>query len=921
MLAVRVLGPVEVLVDGVPVDLGGMLPRRLLAALALEAGQVVPDDRLAEAMWGDRPPPKSRTAMQSYVSRLRGTLGDESLLERGRGGYRLAVDLAAVDAAAFAAAVEEGRRATAAGDPGRAAAGLTAALETWRGEPFADLASSDVVDAARGRLAELHAVAQEERAAARLADGDPAAAVAELTELTRVAPLRERRWALLARGLYRCGRQGEALAALRTVRAVLAEELGVDPGAELRELERQVLAHDPGLDPATGARHRSPLRRPLTSFLGRDGELAAVRAQLAEHRLVNLVGTAGVGKTRIAVEHAARTDGPAGLWIARLADVREPADVPTVVAAAVGLPAVPGDLTAATVRVLADQRGLLVLDNCEHVTDAAAELVLALLDGCPDLRILATSRGPLGIDGEVTLPVRPLPVDRAVELLVDRVEAVLPDWVPTADDTAAAQRIVESLDGLPLAIELAAARARLLGIADIAERLDDRFALLGAVPRGSVAAHATLEAAIGWSVDLLDVRDRTLLLRLWPFEGGFTLDAATAVMSDVDQAEPLEALSALVTRSVVAADTSSVPTRYLLLESIRAYCRSIDPDPRASRAAHARWVRGLAEGCITAVRAGRGGRYLADLTSELPNLRAGVAHDLADDPAAALHSVGSMGLFMTRCMPNAEAARLGMAVLDAAPDGDPVARGRILCSVNATLFMAGDRVAGSWLIPQMRRICASLPESDPLELCDQHYLLGFAAVMSGMPDLALEAAERAITVAERTGVRGVRGPARAVRGIALVMRALRAGDDAGVLAAAHDVHTVARGWTGVWAQAGLGEAHLHCPPGSADATRRAAIALTALREAAAGFLREADIPFGLSAVHLGVVALARVGRTDDARTLLAAVRAYSERLGIEPFTFMGGPEEWIGQELSTLDPLPEGGGFEWDRALVLLNPA
>ncbi|MFC5102086.1 AfsR/SARP family transcriptional regulator [Kibdelosporangium philippinense] len=544
MLAVRVLGPIEVVAGDTRVDLGGSLPRRLLAALVSAGGQVVADDRLAELVWGAKPPAKAAATLQVYVSRLRRSLGPEGrdLLERDGLGYRFDAARGSVDASRFAELIEVSRGLS----PGEAMHGLSEALELWRGQPYADLADSDEVDAARGRLTELREVALEERAAARLSSGDATGAVPDLEELVRAAPLRERRWALLVLALYRVGRQGDALAALRRARAVLAEELGVDLGAELQDLERQVLAQDPSL-------RKRPSGRPLTSFLGRHSEIDTIDGLFHTQRLISLVGPAGVGKTRLAVEYA---DDP---WFARLADVRQSGELPSVVADAIGLVAVRDDPVSAVIRAIGDRSGLLVLDNCEHIVEAVADLVVALLPHCPELRVLATSRAPLGVDGEVTVAVQPLPLEFAEALLVDRVQAVRPGWQPTDDERTQASRISVALDGLPLAIELAAARARMFGLGEIAERLDDRFAVLGSVPRGSLTAHATLEAAIGWSVDLLSDSDRSLLLRLWPFEGGFTLEAADAVRPAGQSETTLELLSSLVTRSVVVADTGRCP--------------------------------------------------------------------------------------------------------------------------------------------------------------------------------------------------------------------------------------------------------------------------------------------------------------------------------------------------------------------------
>jgi predicted ATPase len=299
----------------------------------------------------------------------------------------------------------------------------------------------------------------------------------------------------------------------------------------------------------------------------------------------------------------ARGDGP---WLARLADV--PPEGPgrrggigRAIADAVGLAEAGDDPAAAVTESLADRRGVLVLDNCEHLVDLAAEAVIELLEGCPELRVLATSREPLGVDGETVVAVQPLATlagdgsdGPAVALLLDRVRTVRPGWDPSDQELLAARRVCAALDGLPLALELAAARARVLGLAEIAERLGDRFAVLGPVPKGSLSPHPTLRAALGWSAERLPEPDRALLLRLWPFEGGFTLAAADAVRPT--ETPVIESLSSLVTRSVVIADTTTSPTRYHLLETWRAYCRENDPDPKQTVRVYEQWFRDRAAG-------------------------------------------------------------------------------------------------------------------------------------------------------------------------------------------------------------------------------------------------------------------------------------------------------------------------------------
>ncbi|MFC0108432.1 BTAD domain-containing putative transcriptional regulator [Kibdelosporangium aridum] len=884
MLVVRVLGPVEVAVGDTRVDLGGSLPRRLLAALVAAGGQVVADDRLAELVWGAKPPAKAAATLQVYVSRLRRALGPEGrdLLERDGFGYRFDAARASVDASRFIELIEAGRGLS----PGEAMHGLTEALELWRGRPYADLAESDDVDAARSRLTELREVALEERAAARLATGDATGAVPDLEELVRAAPLRERRWALLVLALYRCGRQGDALAAVRRARAVLAEELGVDLGVELQDLERQVLAQDPSL-------RKRPSGRPLTSFLGRDTELDTIASLFGTQRLVSLVGPAGVGKTRLAVEYA---DDP---WFARLADVRHPGELPSVVADAIGLVAVRDDPVSAVIRAIGDRSGLLVLDNCEHVIEAVADLVVALLPHCPGLRVLATSREPLGIDGEVTVAVQPLPPKSAEALLVDRVQAVRPGWQPTGDERTQASRISAALDGLPLAIELAAARARMFGLGEIAERLTDRFAVLGSVPRGSLTAHATLEAAIGWSVDLLSDSDRALLLRLWPFEGGFTLEAPDAVRPAAQTETTLELLSSLVTRSVVVADTSEMPTRYLMLESVRAYCQSIDPDPASAQHAHAQWVRGLGERWVVAVRTRRGGQFMSAVSRELPNIRAGLAYLREHSPDVALHTFGLLALLFTRHVHKKEAITLAWELLRAAPDAPVFDRVRAMVTQTALVAIGGDRDSAIQIISEAFRLAKKMPVDDPVDVAELYCNLAFCSVEVGCHDLAADAADQGIAIASRHGLSGLVRACETVRAVAFVVRAYAAGDVPAMIEAATAARKHGQSFTAGWSSLVLAEVRLRVTGEHTDEV------LDALRHAATVMLRERDMPNALIAFRFGALALARLGRSFDAVQLQAAVLHHAERFGTMPSAMLSQGFDWVDEPLADILPPAE----------------
>ncbi|MGW4242287.1 AfsR/SARP family transcriptional regulator [Nocardia sp. NPDC004722] len=709
VLVCRILGPVEVEIDGTVVDLGGPVPRRLLAALAAAEGRAVPDGLLTDQVWGADGPTQAMNALRVAVSRLRNALGPVAAryLRRTDHGYVLDLPPDSTDSALFTALIERGRRQAAAGESVEASGSFDEALAWWRGEPWHDLGDRTELSGPRARLTELRDVAVEEQQAARLACGDTAAAVAALSEAVTFAPYRERRWELLALALYRSGRQAQALAELRRVRELLIEELGIEPGPALRELEQRMLDQDPELllpkrviavaSPPRSQRTdgRSGLPRPLSSLIGRTEELDHLRESLEQRRLVSLSGPAGVGKTRLAVEYAATVEDE--VWFVRLADVRTTDAVTPSVAEAIGVVTAEDDPIEAVRRVLADRGGLLVLDNCEHVVEAAADLALTLLRGCATLRILTTTRQRLGVDGEYVVAVDPLAVQDdsggdgpAVALLLDRARMVRPRWSPAPPELDAAREICTILDGLPLALEIAAAREHAFGFREIVAHLRERLDVLGGTPRGSISPHASLDAAIGWSIDHLAASDRAVLQRLWPFEGGFTWQAAAAVQpADRSQGSVLAVLAAVAERSVIGVDRTAQPVRYRMLETIRRYCQSSDPDPTDTEAAHAAWVRDTVDGYAAIVTGHRVGAVFRAVAGELANIKAGIAHLIAHDPVTALRTAAALEWAWVSVGALTEGLRLVGAALAACPEDEVQVRARGLCALSIMSQHAG----------------------------------------------------------------------------------------------------------------------------------------------------------------------------------------------------------------------------------------
>ena len=450
------------------------------------------------------------------------------------------------------------------GAAGLAADRLRAALALWRGPAFADVRDGGVVADEARRLEELRLVALEERIDAELSLGRHASLVAELERLVAEEPLRERLWRQLVLALYHSQRQAEALAAYNRARTLLSESFGLDPGEELRALERAVLRQE--LAPASSAVERHNLPAPLTSFVGREHELDEIAGLLRAHRLVTLTGVGGAGKTRLALEAATRQIGAwaGGVWLVDLTAHADPRTTPSAVAGVLGVRERP-DVSAleGLVERLRDEELLILLDNCEHLATACGELVHDVLRASPSVRVLATSRISLGAPGEVDYAVDPLPTPTddlprdevarfaSVRLFLERGRALRRDLAATESEMATVARICRELDGLPLAIELAAARAKSLSVDDIAGRLDDRFRFLRSWRRLAEPRHQTLRATIDWSYELLEESERELLAALSVFAGGFALDSVAAICADVDLARADELVSRLVESSLV----------------------------------------------------------------------------------------------------------------------------------------------------------------------------------------------------------------------------------------------------------------------------------------------------------------------------------------------------------------------------------
>ncbi|MGC5016835.1 ATP-binding protein [Streptosporangium sp. DT93] len=671
--------------DGGEVRVGGPARRALLALLLARAGETVPADLLVDDLYAHRPPGGTAHALQSQVSRLRQVLGGHAAIEAVPSGYRLAVDPGDLDAYRFESLADEGRAALGDGDPARAAALLREALDLWRGPALADVADAASVRALAARLEERGLGALEDRIEADLRRGEHRAAVPELRELADRHPLRERIRGLLMRALQAGGRQAEALLVFEETRRLLADELGADPSAELADVHRELLRGErPYEPPAPPAQ--------LTSFVGRAEDLARVSALLRDTRLVTLVGPGGAGKTRLSIEVAG---GLPDVCFVELAAVGDGRQVPGALLGALGLreggllaPAGAAEPVPRLLAALAGRPALLVLDNCEHVVEEVADLVGRLLAGCPRLRVLATSREPLGITGENLWPVRPLGPLPAARLFTDRVAAVRPDLVLDEAAAESVRRICLGLDGLPLAIELAAARARTYDLAELAARLDDRFRLLSRGSRTADARHRTLRAVVAWSWDLLPEPERVMARRLTVFAGGVSAAAAERVCGTPD-AEDL--LGSLADKSLLEVSGG----RYRMLDTIHAYCAERleeAGETETLRRAHADHFLDLARTAGPHLRRSEQLRWLEALVAEHADLQAALRRAVeAGWTVLALELLAWLSPYLWMRGMRGLAVAPAAALLDLVGDGPPPGHGDeyVLCALAAASGEAG----------------------------------------------------------------------------------------------------------------------------------------------------------------------------------------------------------------------------------------
>ena len=704
-MKIRVLGPLEVTIDGAEVDLGGSRPRTLLGILIANRGRTVSMDRLIDEMWGESPPPSSVGTVQAYVSRLRGLLGEKVIIKR-RSGYALDLPSGTIDADFFA----EPALAEDFDEPDR----LQKQLRLWRGRPFDDVADTPSISQERTRLEELRLALLERRIDLDLAGGRYHELVAELEGLVAANPYRERLTGQLMLALYQGGRQTEALGVFASLRNRLVNELGLSPSPELASLEESILRQSPGLAAPGSPRHNLPAAR--STFIGRRSELEGVASRLQEARLVTLTGAGGSGKTRLALEISRSLLGrfKDGVWWIELDQITDPALLDDTVAAALGLVGTGEGLLperrqgAVTSQVLVDalagKETLIVLDNCEHLVDTTAALVDRMLDRCPGLTILATSRESLAVPGETVWLVPPLEVIEsgggeggdAFELFMARARAALPSFQVDQDGARLVAEICRRLDGMPLAIELAAARVRAFGLEEIAARLEHRFQFLSSGSRTAHSRLQSLSSTVEWSYNLLSHNEQALFRRLAPFRSWFSLEAVENVTAfePIAPGDASGLLAALVDKSMVQTRFEGAGShRYRLLETLRDYASTqlTGPEQATLMVGFTGYYVEIAELGLSHLHDPQQLLWLRRFDDEQPNFRAALDHLLVvGSHDEAMRLTGALGEFWVLRGLVGEARSWIERVLGAAPNADIRWKARVLGTASSMAEMAGE---------------------------------------------------------------------------------------------------------------------------------------------------------------------------------------------------------------------------------------
>jgi predicted ATPase/DNA-binding SARP family transcriptional activator len=705
----EVLGHMRVLdKGGAEVQLSAAKLRTLLALLLVHRGRPVSVDRIADTLWGDQPPRSAANLVQGYIRDLRRCLGTQEVTTIPGGGYRLDVRRESVDAERFEDLVRARR--------------YEEALALWHGAALAEWAEQPWARAAAARLEEMRLSAVEARFAQEVDAGLASAVLAELAALVEEHPLRERLRVLLIKALYAAGRQADALAAYTQARHYLADEVGLEPGPELRAVEAAVLAQDSSLSVAPVRSAAAP-PAPVAALVGRDSDLAMLRSALTTARLVTLCGPGGIGKTRLAIEVAVTAPPHNAVWFVELAPIATSSGVATSVARALQLAESPGHEIDLMCDYLSRRRGLLVLDTCEHVVEAAAGLATRLLSRCPDLRILATTRQPLRAAGEQVVQLSGLDGAAGAEVFTSRARAANPAAELDTDGVAA---IVGRLEGLPLALELAAARLASLSLQQLITGLGQPLDALAGDALAGDPRHRTMRAVIGWSHDLLDVRDREAFAALCVFVGSFDREAASAVVGG----EASDAVDRLLGRSLLTRDVDLVgQARYRFLDPVRHFAQEkATPIVRdRARRAHLEYHVRLAARINGRIQTAEATAWAAVARACAEDLRRATAYAISERPASAGRLVADMywPWFLDGHL--SELRSWAKAVLSA--EADSHVRARLLRILASTALAQGDTAIA--VDYARRQLHAATDVHDLEQVALAYNLLGMAAWARG----------------------------------------------------------------------------------------------------------------------------------------------------------------------------------------------
>lgn len=886
-LELRVLGPVAAARGGHPTDLGGARQRALLAALVVAHPHSVSAERLLAQVWHDMDQPKL-SSLHVAISKLRDVLSPDrarrtdGVLVRDGARYALAVDPETIDAVRFENLIRDADT-VAATAPDVAVERYRQALALWNGSAYADIAGAEFTAPEVTRLTARYLEARTSMLSVELERGRYGEVAVQAQTLVAEYPLDEKVWEIMVLAQYWAGRQSDALASLRRIRTILDDELGIDPGVGLRELEAAVLAQsvEPAPPPVPPSRppggRASNLPTPRTRLVGRERDVESVDALLGTALLVTLVGPGGVGKTRLAIEVCRRRADVDGPWLVDLGAVTDGVLVASAVASVLGLPGV--GTSEHLAGVLAGRKIALILDNCEHVVAEAADLAAALLAQCPQVQVLATSREPLDVDGEVVVDVAPLDPDAAIELFAARAGGVVAGWSVDEFNAAAVRIICTELDGIPLGIELAAAQLRMLSEQQIADGLADRFTLLRGGSRSAPPRQRRLVDTIDWSYRLLDDDQARVLRQVAVFAESFDLDGAAVVTGVASAVAVVEPLTALVRRSLLKVLPGTSPRRYRMLQTIKQFALA-QTDPEESertRATYREHVRGR-------VAAGRNGLYgsgSADIMREFDadeaEHRAAMASALvAGNPQYVLEVAGGLYWFWYR------RGRLGegLGFLHAALDGtgaageppDPEATARALSGVASLTYLTGNAAGAA---EAARRAIALWEEAgDAGEAARAAAWLAYFRSMQGDHEQAVTLARRSAERARQTRSGVAEADARMILG--MVLRNVgRPGDARAELVTAVAVaERIGNRWAAGSSTWALMKAAMDAD--DLDYAIAAARTIHSVLEA------DGDVTSWLVLVHTCAAVLAVGGMAAEAGRLAGAAHAQGSRIGFLP---------------------------------------